>query len=267
MEEWPFPRRKDKCEACYKKYIHSGMEEWYLGRLITSRLGFESRSRNKQTENRPRAVSVYTERMPESLGDAPRGVLDQVAIEYERTIEVPGHIPSAQWMLMPVGLIGSGKTSVLRPLSTHFGLVRISTDEIRERLRAHGHSYAGCREIATALGKKYLDRGYSVAFDANNGSPTGLERMRRVHETFPDVPQIFINIDPPDEFIIEKLKHYRHTWLFENGEAAIAAFRKNKASFILPDLPFIYRFDTSRALEPQVQECIERIEGFLATML
>jgi predicted ATPase len=201
---------------------------------------------------------------PFSPPDAPKEVLREISREYEQTLVIPEHKPSPQWMLMPVGMIGAGKTTVAKPLAEHFGLIRISTDEVRERLQRRGYSYGGARDITHELSKKYLTLGYSIAIDGNTGSRSGLEYNKKTSEAFPQVRQVFIHISPPEEFIVNKLKNYRHTWLFKDGEHAVASFTMHKKDFMLPDLPFVYTFDPSRDDFPeQLKQGIEAIENSL----
>ena len=196
------------------------------------------------------------------LKNAPKEVLEAVAKEYEQTLVIPKHKPSPQWMLMPVGLVGAGKSTVVKPLAKRLGLIRFSTDEVRKMLKERGYSYGGAREINHALGKKYLKRGYSIAVDANTGSKHGIEFNKKTAEAFPQVRQIFIHINPPDEYIINKLKKYYHTWLFKDADHAVDVFREYKKSFKLPDLPFAYTFDPSRSdLPKQIEEGIKVLQA------
>ncbi|MCE9643968.1 ATP-binding protein [Candidatus Parcubacteria bacterium] len=195
--------------------------------------------------------------------NAPQEILEEVEREYEETLVIPAAKPSPQWMLMPVGVIGVGKTTVVKPIAERMGLVRVSTDDIRERLKAHGYSYEGARDIAHRITKKYLSLGYSVAIDGNTGSTNGLEYNKKTLEAFPQVRQLFIHINPPDEFVVKKLKNYNHTWLFRDGDHAVEAFLTNKKNFVLPDLPFVYTFDTSKDLSGQLDAGIEVINTAL----
>ncbi|MFZ2167950.1 MAG: AAA family ATPase [Minisyncoccia bacterium] len=203
---------------------------------------------------------------PTTSPNAPKEVLEEVSREYEQILVIPDHIQSPQWMLMPVGMIGAGKTTVVKPLAEHFGLIRISTDEIRERLKLRGYGYEGAREISNALAQKYLSRGYSLAIDANTGSQFGIEHNKKNREMFPHVRYVFIHINPPEEYIINKLKNYTHTWLFADGEHAVENFRTHKEKYVLPDVPFAYTFDPSRDdLPEQLKEGIRAIENALRT--
>lgn len=198
------------------------------------------------------------------LPDAPKEILEEVAREYEESLAIPAIKNNPQWMLMPVGLIGAGKTTVVKPLAERLGLIRMSTDEVRQKLKERGYSYEGCRDITHELSKKYLNLGYSLAIDANTGSKAGMEYNEKSAEAFPNVRQIFIHVNPPEEFIINKLKNYKHTWLFNNDEHAIRLFHENKRNFSRPDLPFVYEFDTSRDnLTTQIDEAVTAIQKVL----
>ncbi|MDP2665082.1 MAG: AAA family ATPase [bacterium] len=196
--------------------------------------------------------------------NAPQEVLEEVAREYEQTLVIPEHKPSPQWMLMPVGLIGSGKTTVVKPLAEHFGLIRISTDEIREQLKRRGYTYEGAREITHELQKKYLNLGYSIAIDANTGSPHGLEFNKKTKEEFPQVRMLFIHINTPEAFIVNNLKNRHKPWIFKDAEHAIERFHFHKNNFTLPDISFVYTFDLSRSdFSEQLKQAIKAIESSL----
>ena len=115
-----------------------------------------------------------------STNDSPKEVLDEVMEEYEKTLVVPNHKSSPQWMLMPVGLVGSGKTTIVKPLAEHFGLIRISTDEVREQLKRRGYSYEGAREITHELQKKYLSLATVLRLTPIQEVPTDSSSIKRL---------------------------------------------------------------------------------------
>src|SRR3989304_39914 len=54
---------------------------------------------------------------PRCYMNAPKEVLEEVKKKYERSLVIPNTKPSPQWILMPVGVVGSGKTTVVKPLA------------------------------------------------------------------------------------------------------------------------------------------------------
>ena len=199
-----------------------------------------------------------------TLPDASQEALREITEEYEKSLVIPAIKNKPQWILMPVGLIGAGKTTVVKPLAERLNLIRMSTDEVRKKLKEKGYSYARCRDIIHELSYKYLDLGYSIAIDGNTGSTAGIEYNAKTLKAFPDVQQIFIHINPPEEFIVNKLTNYKHSWLFKNSEHAIEKFYENKESFSKPDLLFVYEFDTSRSdLTAQLDEATAIIKKIL----
>jgi len=42
------------------------------------------------------------------------------------------------------------------------------------------------------------------------------------------IKTIWIHTNPPEEFIIKKLKNYKHTWLFEDGDQAVQNYLDRK---------------------------------------
>ena len=99
----------------------------------------------------------------------------QIAELYGSEISIPDEKPRNQFILCPVGLVGAGKTTVVKPLSVKLSLVRISGDEIRKLLKEHGHNYDQVQDVATVVARRYLDLGYT----AYAATTTVLPRRRR----------------------------------------------------------------------------------------
>lgn len=172
-------------------------------------------------------------------------------------ISVKKHIP--QILLCPVGLVGAGKTTVIKPLSTRLGLVRISTDEIRKHLKAKGYNYLRTTEIAELLIQKHLEGGYSVAIDADCAGSTQKIVSKLTDES--GIVPIWIHINPPESFILNKLRTYKHTWLFKDASEAIDNYLRRKPLHEKLNLPFLYTFDTSKEnLSQQIDEVVHLIE-------
>lgn len=184
---------------------------------------------------------------------------EKILKEYERNLEIPDSKPEKQFIICPVGVVGSGKTTVIKPLSKELYLLRISTDEIRELLRENGYGYDAARELAYMAIDKYLGKGFSIAIDGDCSSKEAKGKIKNFQEKY-KVKIFWVHINPPEDFIIHKLKNYKHTWLFKDAEQAISNFKKSKAKHQNLDFPFIYTFDTSRDnLEKQIKEAVSII--------
>ncbi|MDB5265217.1 MAG: hypothetical protein JWN64_788 [Parcubacteria group bacterium] len=190
---------------------------------------------------------------------------NEVKQEYEKMLVLPQQPRRKQFILCPVGLIGAGKTTVTKPLAEKLMLVRISGDEIRKKLKEHGLSYDGLVRIAAELSKKYLAEGYSIALDSDAMSPRSKVVIENAEQEFGAMP-VWIHINPPEEFILNKLRTFKHTWLFKDADEAIANYmRRKNLHENLKGIPFVYTFDTSRDdLEHQINEAILLIEQFVA---
>ena len=99
-------------------------------------------------------------------------LLESIREEYEKSLEIlPTKRPN-QYILCPIGLIGSGKTTVMKLLAKKLGLVRISADEIRLIMEREGYSVEGNpgRDLAMKVIDKYVRVGHSIAIDSDCAS-------------------------------------------------------------------------------------------------
>ncbi len=189
---------------------------------------------------------------------------DQIRNEYQATLAIPSVKRRPQIFLCPVGLIGAGKTTVMKPLSECLGAVRISTDEIRKRLKERGFNYVATRDIAVAAVMKYLEAGYSVTFDADCAGEAAGRTVKEAEKRF-GVKTVWLHINPPEKFILNKLMSFKHTWLFRDGAHAVENYMQRKPLHEKLNMPFFYTFDTSKEnLPQQIDEAIERIEKLKA---
>ena len=180
--------------------------------------------------------------------------------KYESQLILPKVKLKNQMMLCPIGLVGAGKTTVLKPLSQKLSLLRISSDEIRKILKREGFNYVRTLEIALGLILKYLNLGYSIAVDADC---IDLEKRKMLGDLARQrkIKVIYIHIKPPEKFIINKLTNYKHTWLFKDAANAIDNYKRRKPLHrkYLKTVKFYYRFDTSRAdLKSQIKKFVEK---------
>jgi len=193
--------------------------------------------------------------------DIPQELLDVVTEKYRSQIQVPNNKPLHQFLLCPVGLVGAGKTTVIKPLSKKLDLVRVSTDEIRIILKQKGYNYSGVRDISYKVAKYFLDQGYSVAIDANCGTDETRRYIEEIAKKY-QLPTIWLRVNPPDDFVVHKLQNFKHTWLFENGNEAVKAYfeyKKHHGDYAKSDIPFTYTFDTSKSDLPEQIKIAEKL--------
>lgn len=185
--------------------------------------------------------------------------VDRVEAEYEKTLSLPEEKPARSFILCPIGVVGAGKTSVVRPLATRLSLVRISTDEIRKIFKEHGYGWDRVRELGTRLAEKYIRFGYSVALDADC---LGRAQQLKDFSKENSVPLVWIKVDAPEEFIIQKLARFSGPSIFASNDAVIQNYRESRLRHEKEPFtePFVCIFDTSRDdLPQQVAECSEKI--------
>lgn len=181
---------------------------------------------------------------------------ERISEQYEKSLEMPDDKPEKQMMICPVGVVGSGKTTVVKFLSKKLSLIRISTDEIRKLLKENGYGYDFAKDLAYGLADKYLGKGFSIAADGDCNSEKTQKKIKKLQEKY-KIRVFWIYINPPEEFIIGKLKNYKHTWLFRDAEQAIENYKNSKAKHKNLNFPFVYTFDTSRNdLDRQINEAI-----------
>lgn len=170
--------------------------------------------------------------------------------EYQKQLVPPpiNKVPARQFFLCPVGLVGAGKSTVMKPLSEMLSLVRISSDEIREILKGRGAGYEQLMEIVQPLAEEVAMQGFSIAFDADCGNPKTKEMILKLAKKV-TANVFWIHINPPEDFILNKLRTYSHTWLFKNGEEAIENYYRQKQKQLeeKTKFDFLASIDTSRS--------------------
>ena len=197
--------------------------------------------------------------------DLPEEMIEEFASVYRNTIFVPDKKPKKQFLLCPVGLVGAGKTTVVKPLSEKLHLVRVSTDEIRKMLKEKGYNYSKIRDISLKIVESFIKNGYSITIDGNCGVLETQNYIKEAERKY-GLQTIWIHVNPPEEFIVKKLQNFPHTWLFENGDEAIKAYYeyKKKHDYSQSLIPFLYTFDTSKNdLSQQLEEAEKLINNVI----
>ncbi len=192
------------------------------------------------------------------MNDIPEEQLTKFIDEFRKTVVVPD-TKGKKFLLCPIGILGSGKTTVMKPLAEKLGLVRLSSDEVRKMLKERGFNYQQTERIAFVLADDFLMQGYGIAIDADCARQEKQEQVKE-RAAKDGIPVIWIHINPPEEFILNKLRHYPHSWLFKDAEAAIRNYEARKPLHQDLQLDFAYTFDPSRPdLDAQIDEAAEII--------
>ncbi len=183
--------------------------------------------------------------------------------EYEKNLIVPLVKQSPQFFLCPIGLIGAGKTTVMKLLTKKFSLIKISTDDIRKILKKQEYNFKRAAEITFCLIEKYARQGYSIAIDADCVRPSKRKKIEKLAKEV-GAKIIWIHINSPESYIINKLRKFKHTWLFKDSNDAIQNYFARKPLHKNLNFPFIYTFDTShRDLKKQINKASVLIKAKL----
>ncbi len=198
--------------------------------------------------------------------DLPDAAIAEVFDAYERVIPLPKAPGVKPWILCVVGLVGAGKTTVVKPVSERLGLARVSSDELRVLLRDRGYNFLRTRELAKMLIEKYLRQGFGVSIDADNVDPEHQAILQKAADAA-QIPIIRIHINPPEAFILDKLQNriqYVPSGILENADAAIANYfrRKPLHEKYLSLITFDWVFDTSKDnLARQIDDFVTAMHG------
>ena len=187
--------------------------------------------------------------------------------KYKSTLKLPHQNKDAshQFFLCSVGLVGAGKSTVIKPLSEKLSLVRISSDEVRQILKERNVGYEQLMEIVKPLAEELAVQGYNLSFDADCGNPKTKEVIMELAEKV-GAKVFWIQIDPPEDFILNKLRNYKHTWLFKDGEEAVENYfqQKERRQKENTHFDFLATVDTSKLdLSAQIEHVFELIKKSL----
>lgn len=185
---------------------------------------------------------------------------EEIAALYDKKLVLPSIKPSPQFYLVPVGLVGAGKTTVLKPLSSHLNLLRISGDEIRKIIKEIDGPLDKAWEVGRFLVEKYTKQGYSIAHDTDGATPRTQAAIKESSARY-KIKVIWIYINPPEQFILNKLRSTKPDFLYESVDEAVADYFRRKPMHEDLNIDFTYEFDTSKPnLEVQIGEAIRAIQ-------
>jgi predicted kinase len=152
--------------------------------------------------------------------------------------------------------VGAGKSTTVVPLSKILKIPRISADEIRKELKQNGYDYSLLKDVSNKVCAHFLDLGYGLTLDQDLASQ--LEFVERIKAKY-KLETIFIHVNPPEDFIIQKLRTYKgEQWLTTDQEKMVENYfnRKEAHKDIEKKIQFDYTMDTSLG---SLDETIEKM--------
>lgn len=192
----------------------------------------------------------------EELSDAE---LPRILEAFENDLQIPDQ-KIGPFVILLVGLIGSGKTTVAKELENRLPLVRLRADDMREILSHRGYNLTRTRELMVALFKKYLLAGYGVIADNDGAGVTAQKLVKQVQAQ--GVPIVWLHVMAPEELILERLQENNTSRLYK-GKAAIEMYHRRKPLHENLTMSFACTFDTSKSLDEQLDEAEQVIRAQL----
>ncbi|MEK7612111.1 MAG: AAA family ATPase [Patescibacteria group bacterium] len=189
--------------------------------------------------------------------------LEDIARDFKSQIFLPEQKLQKQAFFCPVGLVGSGKTTITKPISDSLGLVRISSDELRKILKENGYAYDPVKDIVFNIAGDFAKQKYSISFDMDCGNPEVKEFVDILVQKL-KAEAFWVYVNTPEAYIFEKFRKHPPSWLSDNPETMINNYRIQKEKRLKENISFnfSFTFDASRPdLKDQINECIKLINA------
>ena len=183
--------------------------------------------------------------------------------EFEKSyIVLPKRIDKP-FVLAPIGLIASGKTTFVRAMADKFSLLIISTDQIRKFLENKGYNLRRTSEIAYYLISKHLKLGYGIAIDADLAGKDKRELIDDVSKKS-GIPIVWVHINTPEEVILQRLHESNDKRDYRGAEAIKRYFIRKELHNDL-NYPFVCIFNGAGDLNSEIAKAKEAIENFVSS--
>lgn len=186
----------------------------------------------------------------------------EIQDQYRKSLSIPSVKPPVQCLVCPVGLIGSGKTTVITPIAKQLNLVRVSNDEYRVLLKQNGHGYETIKSFMNTVRIDLIKEGYSLAIDANAGGQTSFNFITKTEKDF-GAKVFWLRINTPDAYAEAGLRK-RSSPLVADNEDWIKnrENQKQRMQTLKHEFDFFCEFDISRDnLKEQIANCIQKLKA------
>lgn len=179
----------------------------------------------------------------------PDNKVDQFIAEYYTRLKIPTALTCKPFIICPVGRIKSGKTTLTSTLEEQLGACRISLDTARIMLRIENNYHSSeYKKIIPTIVDRVITQKVPFIIDSSCASLWTRELVEKISEQY-NIPLIWIHVNPTDEWIIEKLKHFKYekNQIFTGPKNAIRRFKEHLLDFPdISDIPFEYAIDSSQ---------------------
>lgn len=152
---------------------------------------------------------------------------EEILETYIGRVRLPSRKFPVKFMLCPVGLVGAGKSTVVGKLAEKLPMVVVSTDNFRKTLKERGSGYDSAEELTLRAVRHFAKKSWNVAIDSNCGRAEKKKQIEKLAREL-GAKIVFIEVNPPEAYILNKLKNFEHSWLFKNGEAAVKSYFEYK---------------------------------------
>ncbi len=180
-------------------------------------------------------------------GESSEGnILDDVALlaiiqEYRSGLVFPAK--QQPWLLCAIGLVGVGKSTIMKQLCVSFGLVRVVSDDIRSLVGLKGYNYERMNEVFLRLISELLAEGYAVGVDADC-----VKEQERIlaYAGKASIRVTWIHVTAPEDVILARLQEDNLSREYR-GPQAIADYWRRKPLHAVPLLVQVaYTFRTEQ---------------------
>lgn len=197
---------------------------------------------------------------------AKKSLLD-IELEFKNSLKIPIIKPTKQFFFCPVGLIGSGKSTIAKIISERLNLLRLSTDELRRILKENEYDFELVGETGLRIANEFARLGFSIALDLDCGNPQVKEFVEKIARDL-NAKVVWVHINTPEEFIIKGLRkdHHFRAWLADTSEKMIDNYYVQKEKRIRENtsFDFLCTLDNSRSdIDMQIDECEQKINHYI----
>jgi len=181
---------------------------------------------------------------------------------YLNSLKLPNKKPDKKIIIAPIGLIGSGKTTILSKLSKHLPVVVMSGDVIRKTLGEQGFDFDSVYTIAERAAIKLLGEGFSVATDSDCINEEIIKKAKE-RAIYHDATLVWIHINTSEKQCITNIKERGTTIFGVEPGSMIKSYHKRKKELHSKEYPmqFTCMFSGKHdKTEEEVESCVSKIQ-------